>query len=292
MNRQKRTPTLGDTPVTHAKGSARDRLRDAGSKELAQLAKKVGNGQVGALIGSAKEKRDALLAFVQQRLATIQTVQRAEQKELAEKRDWWLRVSRGKPGFTLPDPTRWHAAALLYRRAAATLCAGDIGRGAQLLDQAVRAERAAFDTVPVQVELPSSLTAPSATPDERPFVDEGETAPPTAAPGLFKTADTILRMSDTSDLLPVARNNPVHHWWDAPEEEKPEDAKKAAGKPGGPAVDARERKEAPRTEAPERRPEPAQRREEPAEERVEERAADRAPAREADPKKPKKEKKP
>lgn len=238
MSRQKRAPTLGDSPVVTAKGGARDRLRDAGSKELARLAKKVGNGQVGALLGSAKEKRDALLAFIQQRLAAIQAVQQAEQKEMADRREWWLQVARGKPGFTLPDPTRWHKAALLYKRAAEAVCAGDLGRGGHLLDAAVRAERAAFETVPTQVDLPSTLSAPTAAPDERPFVDEGETAPPTQAPAVMKTADTILRVTTTSDAVPVLRNNPVHHWWDAPEEEKPADAKKDGKKPPSTVEDA------------------------------------------------------
>ena len=226
MSRQKRTPSLGDAPVTRARGGARDRLRDAGSKELAQLAKKVGNDQVGALLGSARAKQDALLAFVQERLAAIQAAQRAEQKELADRRDWWVQVSRGKPSFTLPDPTRWHASALQYKRAAEALCAGDIGRGAHLLDAAVRAERAAFESMPVQVELPSSVSAARAGPEERPFVDEGEAAPPTQAPGLFKVADTILRVTQSSELLPVTRNNPTHNWWEAPEEEAADEKKK------------------------------------------------------------------
>ncbi len=219
MSRQKRTPGLGDAPMTRARGGARDRLRDAGSKELALLAKKVGNSQVGALLGAATDKRDALLAFVERRLAEIQMVQRAEQKEMGDQRDWHLRVARGATGFTLPDPTRWHRSTLLYRRAAEALCAGDLARGAHLLDQAVTAERATWETVPAQVELPSSLAAPTTSPEERPFVSEGETTPATQAPALFQRADTILRVTTTSALVPVNRNNPTHHWWDVVEEE-------------------------------------------------------------------------
>lgn len=225
VSRQKRAPSLGDTPLRTTKGGARDRLRDAGSKELRQLANKVGNAQVDAMLGSAKEKRDALLAFIQERLAKILATQQAEQKELADNRDWWLRVSRGKPGFTLPDPKRWRDATLLYRRAAAAACAGDLGRAAHVLDQAVRAERAAFQSVPVQVELPHDLSAATATPDERAFVDEGEAAPPTHAPELFRTADTILRVTESGEQVPVTRNLPLHNWWEAPEEDA-EDEKK------------------------------------------------------------------
>ncbi|MDP2308721.1 MAG: hypothetical protein Q8P18_22055 [Pseudomonadota bacterium] len=229
MSRQKRTPGLGDVPVTRARGGARDRLRDAGGKELALLAKKVGNSQVGALLGAATEKRDALLAFVERRLSEIQMVQRAEQKEMGDQREWHLRVARGATGFALPDPTRWHKTTQLYRRAAEALCAGDLSRGAHLLDQAVAAERAAFDTVPSQVELPAALAAPSSTPEERPFVAEGEHSPAAKAPALFQRADEILRVTDTSAPVAVERDRPKHHWWDAPEEEE-EGGKKAESK--------------------------------------------------------------
>ncbi|MES2639013.1 MAG: hypothetical protein V4850_06005 [Myxococcota bacterium] len=243
MSRQKRNPGLGDVPVTRARGGARDRLRDAGGKELALLAKKVGNNQVGALLGAATEKRDALLAFVERRLGEIQMVQRAEQKEMADQRDWHLRVARGATGFTLPDPTRWHKTTQLYRRAAESLCAGDLSRGALLLDQAVAAERAAFETVPVQVDLPSALLAPSSSAEERPFVAEGESCPATQAPALFQRADAILRVTDTSAPVPVWRNQRNHHWWDGPEEEEAKkDDKKGDKKGAGTAEKAAEPK--------------------------------------------------
>jgi hypothetical protein len=241
VSRQKRTPGLGAAPVTRARGGARDRVRDAGGKELALLAKKVGNSQVGALLGAATGKRDALLAFVERRIAEIQQVQRAEQKEMADRRDWHLLVARGATGFTLPDPTRWHHATLLYRRAAEALCAGDIGRGAQLLDQAVAAERATFETVPAQVELPGSLAAPTMGPEERPFVSEGETCPATKAPALFQQADAILRVTTTSPEVPVRRDNPTHNWWDVAEEEKADAAGKKDAKKAAPEAVAVER---------------------------------------------------
>ena len=225
VTRQRKSSGLGDTPITRVRGGTRDRLRDAGSKELAQLAKKIGNSQVGALLGAAKEKRDALLRFIQRRLAQVRAVQVAEQREMADRREWWQRVARGKPGFHLPDPTRWHAVAHQYKKAADAICAGDLGRGAHILDNAVRAERAAFEAVPDQVELPALLAAPEAQVDERPFIEAGEGCPPTQAPEIGRLANEIVRVSDTMEPFGVARDNPVHHWWDAPEEEA-EDPKK------------------------------------------------------------------
>lgn len=160
---------------------------------------------------------------------------------MGDQREWHLRVARGATEFSLPDPTRWHTTTQLYRRVAEALCAGDLSRGAQLLDQAVAAERAAFDTVPVQIELPSALAAPSSTPEERPFIAEGESCPTTKAPGLFQRADAILRMTDTSAPVANQRNRPNHHWWDAPEEEAEAGAKKdveKGEKAGGQGKDA------------------------------------------------------
>jgi hypothetical protein len=230
-NRQRRTPTSGEAPTTAAKGGARDRLRDASSKELVQLARKVGNDQVQALLGQASGKRDALLAFVERRLAQVQIVQRAEQEEMTRSRQWFHRVGRREPGFTLPDPTRWRRTALLYKRAGEALCAGDLGRGAHLLDQAVAAERAAFETIPAQVEVPVEVVAPDTGAEERPFVTDGESAPATQAPGLFQKADAIVRITDHSEELPVPETRRTHRWWEAPEAD--EEAKQAAAKKAG-----------------------------------------------------------
>jgi hypothetical protein len=271
VNRQRHSPTLGDTPTTGARGGARDRLRDAGSKELAQLAKKVGNAQVGSLLGEAVGKRDALLAFVQQRLAEVQTVQQAEQEEQVRRRKWWHQVGRREPGFGLPDPTRWRRTAQIYKRAAEALCAGDISRGAHLLDQAVAAERAAFETVPDQVELPERLVAPRALPEERPFVADGETCPARQAPEILQQADAIVRVSDRMAEMPVPETRRTHRWWEAPEDEAldKKDPKKEAGDAAAVArtegtAEARE---------PARRPDTAR-----APERVEAPEAERIPA--------------
>jgi hypothetical protein len=240
MGRQKRAPTLGEGAVTPARGAVRERLRDAGSKELAKLAKKVGNSQVGSMVGAAREKRDALLAFIRQRLATVQSAQQAEQREMADRREWWLRVARQKPGFELPDPTRWRNVALAYKRAALAACAGDIGRGAQLLEQAVRAERAAFQSVPVQVELPSTVHAAEESAEEAHFIEEGETAPPTEAPDILRAADRIARVTETSEAVGVLPNNPTHAWWGAVEEEEPADTKGGKGAAPGPRAEQQE----------------------------------------------------
>ena len=97
VNRQRRAPGLGDEPATRVRGGTRDRLQDAGSKELAKLAKKIGNSQVGNMLGAAREKRDALLRFIHQRLAQVQAVQKAEQDEMKDRRQWYLRLARSTP---------------------------------------------------------------------------------------------------------------------------------------------------------------------------------------------------
>mgnify|MGYP003336113938 CR=1 FL=1 len=217
-------------------GGTRDRLQDAGSKELAKLAKKIGNSQVGNMLGAAREKRDALLRFIHQRLAQVQAVQKAEQDEMKDRRQWYLRLARSTPGYTLPDPTRWRETAVLYKRAAVAACAGDLGRAGHLLDDAVRAERAAFQSVPKQVDVPDGVKATAENAEERPFVEAGEGCPPTAAPELMHLADAVIRVSDSMPEMGIAPDRPTHNWWEIVEEELPEDKKRGGQTRGAVSV--------------------------------------------------------
>lgn len=230
MNRQRRASGLGDEPATRVRGGTRERLQDAGSKELAKLAKKIGNSQVGSMLGAAREKRDALLRFIHQRLAQVQAVQRAEQDEMRDRRQWYLRLARSTPGYTLPDPTRWRETAVLYKRAAQSACAGDLGRAGHLLDDAVRAERAAWQNVPKQVDVPDAMKAPAENAEERPFVEEGEGCPPTAAPEVMHLADSVIRLSDSMPEVGAGPNRPTHNWWEIVEEELPEEKRRGGEK--------------------------------------------------------------
>lgn len=246
MSRQRRNASATSHFATTARGAARDRLQDAGSKELAQLAKKLGNDRVQGMLQQATGKRDALLEFVRGRLVQVKVAQQAELRSMSKHRVWFDEVARGKTGFKLPDPTRWRGPALLYKRAIQALCAGDLGRGAQLLEKAVEAERAAFESMPAQVQVPSSTTKPAGAPDESAFIESGETCPPTEASQALAAADDIIKVSDQAPLQAMPRNPRQHRgWWDVEVEDdaekkkakKPEDAKEVAARAEGPAAE-------------------------------------------------------
>lgn len=295
MARQRRTAPDSNAFATVAKGGARDRLKDAGSKDLEVLARKLGNDRVQDLIQQATGKRDALLGFVKERLARVSGAQQAELQSMSKDRVWFDEVARRKGRYALPDPTRWRGPALLYKRAAEALCAGDLGRGAQLIQKAVEAERAAFDAMPEQVRVDEGAGKPERGPDEGAFIESGESCPETRAPEVMQAADGVIRVADRSREQAVPRSARQHRgWWDAEEEEKKDekDGGKEGGKKGGtPAIEApvstgeREKaepekaapeKEAPEKEAPEKE---APEKEEPEKEEVAAPEPERAPER-------------
>ncbi|MFZ5475688.1 MAG: hypothetical protein ACOZNI_02835 [Myxococcota bacterium] len=226
MSRQRKDPTKGEAIGTRARGGAKDLLKDASAKDLAKLAQKLGNDRVQAMVRQSTGKRDALLEFVRERLAQVKAAQQAELQAMNKSRVWFDEVARDKKGFGLPDPTRWRGAALLYKRATEALCAGDLGRGAQLLDKAAEAERAAWDTVPAQVDVPDVARKPADMPAERVLVEAGEGCPQTHAPAVLKEAQEIVNVSDRSSEQPMPRAMARHEgWWDVEED----DAEKAEG---------------------------------------------------------------
>ncbi|MFT5684415.1 MAG: hypothetical protein ACI8RZ_005356 [Myxococcota bacterium] len=196
---------------------------DAGSRQLSRVAGKMGNQQLDGQLKKSADTRDALLAFIAQRLKTLHGVQLVERSEMLDQRQWYKEVARGQSGYHLPDTTRWHESAELYKRAANSMCNGNLGRGAQLMEQALEAERAAYKSMPIQVkqELDEKDKSASSTPQELPHVISATVCPTTGAPGELKYADRILGMSDQLEDSPPL---PIMRWWkEEIEEEKEEE---------------------------------------------------------------------
>jgi hypothetical protein len=208
--------------------------REAGAKELAALAAKVGNDRVADLVKDGSQKRDALLAHILQRLGALKGAQSAELRAMSDRRVWFDEVARGQTGFALPDAGRWRDPALLYRRAAEALCGGDIGRGADLLRRAADAEAAAFASMPGQVELPAAERQAAHAPSAAMSAHDGETCPVTHAPALFKLADSVIRIADRAPDVAHPRQNRRKAWWQN-EEEDDEAKADAATKTGATA---------------------------------------------------------
>ena len=93
-------------------------------------------------------QRDNLLAFICMRLQSIHDVQAKERNEMSNEKESVSRGGQRVQGYHLPDPKRWHECTKYFQRAAMAMCAGHVGRGVQLLQRALEAENAAFESIP------------------------------------------------------------------------------------------------------------------------------------------------
>lgn len=180
---------------------------DAQSRKLARLQKKMGNSGLGGKLGEAGATRDLLLAFTCDRLRIMRDVQRKEHAEFDHVREWFRRVAKGAEGFMLPDPTRWHEAAKSMKAAAIAFCNGHVTRGAQLLEQGMEQERAAFDSVPIMVrdKLEGEQTGATSAPAQLDSVAPDTTCAACNLPQQMVFADQILNLTDVFEELPPIR---------------------------------------------------------------------------------------
>jgi len=223
MRSNKKQPKNTDRQVRtmRAPGGA---ARDAASRQLQRVSGKMGNQDFSAEMRGRTDQRDQLLAFIAQRLQTLQGVQNTERLEISDQRQWYKEVAKGDAGYHLPDTTRWHETARRYKSAAQALSRGDLTRGAQLVEQALEAERAAYDSAPKQVrtELDEHERTAAADPDVLPHAINGGACPEITMPGEIRMlADRIISVRDVMEDSPPL---PIMRWWsDGLEEEEEED---------------------------------------------------------------------
>lgn len=223
---------------------------DQQSRQLTRLSGKMGNQQMGKA-GGAEGVRDRLLQFIAARLARNHAVQQKELAALGEEREWFRGVAHGRTNAWIPEPTRWHEAARLFKEAADALCRGHLEQGAQKLEKALGAEEGAYKALPKyvldQLEGPDQSSAPA--PAELPHALNAGVLPPCAAPQGIEIADRILAINDYMERSPPRRKHRAHHWW---EEEEEEDEEKKDEK-----KDKKESVEGPESAAPTARAEEA-----------------------------------
>ena len=211
------------TATSHRPESSVGADSSAEAAQLKKIAKFMGNAHVGASLNSATMQRNTLLAHICERLAVLESAQAKERLSMGKEREWFKGVAKGTEGHHLPDLTRWHESARLYKRAGEALSHGNLGRGAQLLHQAEAAEQAAFDSVPVFVE--ETLTereAAAAVPEQANFINDEAACAGCAPPAGLKIADTILSISDKMEAAPpLPKRKP--RWFDAELEEEEAD---------------------------------------------------------------------
>jgi len=222
MSPQRRAPVVTERPATRIRhGGSTSRTEDPASVVRA-MAATLGNTAMTARLAEAVARRDALLDFVVARLRLLQSAQVLERGLVTDREAWSRDVARGRPGWVLPDTTRWHGAARAWREVARALARGELGRAAGLLEEARAQERAALDSAPAFLPLPAGLRAEAAPPAAAEGVEDREGCPSRRLPAEVRIADRILAVSARAGqvrTLPV----PGHEgWWaEEPEEEKP-----------------------------------------------------------------------
>ena len=223
MRSQNKNPKT-TSRMSYSKRGAGQRAGDVDSALLQKISGKLGNDTLQDQIKQRGNSRDQLLSFIIQHLKKIQSVQKIELDEMKNRERWFREVSKGEAGFHLPDATRWHEAAKLFKRAAQAMCKGDLSRGKELLEQAMEQEKAAYDSLPKMVldrlntvdqsggNAPVELTRNGA-----------EVCPSTRLPQEIAIADQIINIRATMDKMPPLRKTRPFNWWDTLEEEEEED---------------------------------------------------------------------
>ncbi len=195
---------------------------------MAAMAKGLGNQELQRRLERATGKRDAMLAFIADRLKKIREVQIRESGLLHQKDKWWRDAAWREPGVWSPEPQRWAAVAKEYRQAIEALCRGDLTRGAQLLERAIETERATIEQVPHGLGLdPDEDTERDQLekgPDAMQETDEDEGCPERDAPEEAKLAHQIEAFTHTArDLRGIKVVPHATPWWEEEEDEDEEE---------------------------------------------------------------------
>ena len=179
----------------------------------------MGNDSLQDQIKQKGNTRDQLLSFIIQHLKNIQAVQRIEVDEMKNKEKWFRELARGQKGFHLPQATRWHEAAKLFKRSAQAMCRGDLSKGKALLEQALEQEKIAYDDMPKMVSDRLNEVERSGGNAPIELTREGaEVCPATRLPQEISIADKILNIRDTmEEAAPLKRTKPYNYWWEQDE---------------------------------------------------------------------------
>ncbi|MEC8425012.1 MAG: hypothetical protein VX000_14610, partial [Myxococcota bacterium] len=206
-------------------GGSRGAPVGADGAKLRRMSSTLGNDAIADKLGGAAQVRDDLLARILERLETISHVQGAERDAIRNQREWFREVAKGDPGYHSPDTGRWHESARLYMEAAKALGRGQLGRGAELLDKAEEAERAAHESLPEQVgeKLKQADGPAQDAPGGAGSFSATAVCPVRLTPvAIIHEAEKILSVSDALDKAEPLKRTKV--WFAEYEEEEEEEA--------------------------------------------------------------------
>ena len=107
----------------------------------------------------------------------------------------------------------------MYKKAGQALCQGNVSKGKQLLEEAIKKEEATRESIPEQVErrLESKDKNSTGTPVST-ASEGGEVCPARNAPGDLDIADKILSVRATVKNAPPVRRTRSFKWWEQDKE--------------------------------------------------------------------------
>lgn len=225
MRSQNKNPKT-TSRMSYSKRSSGQQADDMDSKVLQKISGKMGNDSLQDQIKQRGNTRDQLLSFIVEHLKKIQSVQKIELDEMKNKEKWFREVAKGDKDFHLPQATRWHEAAKLFKKSAEAMCRGDLSRGKDLLEQALEQEKAAYDSLPKMVSERLNNVDRSGGNAPVALTREGaEVCPSSRLPQEIAIADQILNVRDVmSNIPPIRKTRSM--WWGEIEEEEISDEEK------------------------------------------------------------------
>ncbi len=222
--RSQNNKVKNSTGAASSKSGKLGKNSDVDSRLLQQLSSKMGNQGLSDRLQQNSVQRDQLLQFICARLNNIQQIQQIELDEVSQRPEWFREVAKGENGFFLPDPERWKESATLYKKAGQALCQGNVSKGKQLLEEALKKEEATRDSLPEQVNerLESKEQEQTGAPVST-STEGAEVCPARNTPQELKVADKILAVRATVRNAPPVRKTRPFNWWEEVEESE-EDA--------------------------------------------------------------------
>lgn len=222
--------TGGGSAQSVGEASARSAVKDAGAARMLAMGKSLGNDELKRRIDMGNASRDELLAHIAQRLGSMRQAQlREEDFGKNDMRSAWKEISdKHKEDITQPEPMRWRESAKIYEEAAYQLCRGSLGRGAQLMEKAMEAERKAFESVGKQIGV-KDLGPEEEGPEAMGDVKEGQACTPTDVPSEISELADKIQNNNTEFKDQMNKKRKPDPWWTLEEEEEEEASPGEAG---------------------------------------------------------------
>ncbi|MEZ4318051.1 MAG: hypothetical protein R3F61_11125 [Myxococcota bacterium] len=215
---QARTTTVGEVLGRSKKPES---SRGGG---LAGLAGQLGNDELMERLQKGNGTRDELLEFLSSRLESMHSAQQAE-VDLTNRMDNRFRTALGESQNMKdrPAPKRWIEAAKLYESAAKALCSGQLHRGQALVDQAVKADKRAFEQAEALVQWDKRLEDTGATMDSIPQASADTACTDCPEPEALRLAHEIQEVTENVHKGIKGERRELDPWWMEEEEEEEEE---------------------------------------------------------------------